>query len=86
MKHRLIFQLPITLPDVNIRYTIDGKIPDASSNLYTAPLQIDSTTVLRVRAFKDGYAPSITTTGTYFINEQIDLPVFSIATDPGKFF
>ena len=42
--------------------------------------------LLRVRAFKDGYAPSITTTGTYFINEQIDLPVFSIATDPANFF
>ena len=75
-----------TSPDVDIHYTVDGKIPDVSSSLYTAPLQIDSTTVLRVRAFKDGYAPSITTTGTYFINEQIDLPVFSIATEPANFF
>ena len=86
------YQTPITisishpLPDVNINYTTDGKIPDAFSNLYTIPLQIDSTTVLRVRAFKDGYSPSITTSGTYFINEQIDLPVFSIATDPANFF
>ncbi len=75
-----------SLQDVTIRYTTDGKIPSAGSDIYTVPLQIASTTVLRFRAFKDGYTPSITETRTYFINEQTDLPVFSLVTDPANFF
>ncbi|HEX7356227.1 MAG TPA: CotH kinase family protein, partial [Ignavibacteriaceae bacterium] len=74
------------LPDVIIRYTIDGTVPGILSNNYTSPLQIDSTSVLRFRAFKEGYTPSITETRTYFINEQTDLPVFSLVTDPDNFF
>jgi hypothetical protein len=75
-----------SLQDVTIRYTSDGKIPSSSSTVYTVPLQVDSTTVIRFRAFKDGYTPSITETRTYFINEQTDLPVFSLVTDPANFF
>ncbi len=74
------------LTDVTIRFTNDGTIPNSSSNIYSIPLQIDSTSVLRFRAFKDGYTPSITETRTYFINESTDLPVFSLVTDPANFF
>src|SRR5690606_290665 len=75
-----------TISGVTIRYTTDGKIPSSSSIVYSLPLQVDSTTVLRFRAFKDGYSPSITETRTYFINETTDLPVFSLVTDPDNFF
>lgn len=74
------------LTDVTIRFTNDGTIPNSSSNVYSIPLLIDSTSVLRFRAFKDGYTPSITETRTYFINESTDLPVFSLVTDPANFF
>ncbi|MDY0081792.1 MAG: CotH kinase family protein [Ignavibacteriaceae bacterium] len=72
--------------DAVIRYTTDGRIPSVTSNIYSVPLQIDSTSVLRFRAFKDGYTPSLTETRTYFINEYSDLPVFSLVTDPDNFF
>ncbi len=75
-----------TIQDVNIYFTTNGEIPTTESNLYTSALQFDSTSVLRVRAFKDGYTPSRTTTQTFFINEQTDLPVFSLVTDPANFF
>lgn len=75
-----------TISGVTIRYTTDGKIPSSSSTVYSLPLQVDSTTVLRFRAFKDGYSPGITETRTYFINETTDLPVFSLVTDPDNFF
>ncbi|HEX9252993.1 MAG TPA: CotH kinase family protein, partial [Ignavibacteriaceae bacterium] len=75
-----------SLPDAVIRFTSDGTIPTTSSNVYSSPLQIDSTSVLRFRAFKDGYTPSIAETRTYFINETTDLPVFSLVTDPANFF
>ncbi len=75
-----------SIQDVIIRFTSDGTIPESTSSVYIIPLQIDSTSVLRFRAFKDGYTPSITETRTYFINEQTDLPVFSLVTDPENFF
>ena len=64
------------IPDVTIRFTNDGTIPTSSSDVYLIPIQIDSTTVLRFRAFKDGFTPSITETRTYFINETTDLAGF----------
>jgi hypothetical protein len=75
-----------SLQDVIIRFTSDGTIPNSSSDIYSTSLQIDSTTALRFRAFKNGYTPSITDTRTYFINETTDLPVFSLVTDPANFF
>ena len=75
-----------SLQNVIIRYTSDGTPPTSSSDIYSIPLQIDSTTVIRFRAFKDGYTPSLTETRTYFINETTDLPVFSLVTDPANFF
>jgi len=74
------------LTGVTIRYTTDGKIPAASSSIYPDSLTIDSTSVLRYRAFKDGFTPSTTETRTFFINETTDLPVFSLVTDPANFF
>lgn len=75
-----------TFQDVTIRYTTDGRIPNELNDIYSTPIQIDSTSVLRFRAFKDGYTPSLTETRTYFINEVTDLPVFSLVTDPDNFF
>lgn len=70
----------------SIYYTRDGKIPTKKDNLYINPLTIDSTTVIRFRAFVDGYLPSETISQTYFINEKTTLPVFSLISDPDGFF
>lgn len=40
-----------------IRYTLDGSIPDRKSLLYEKPFVIDHTCVLKARGFKAGYAP-----------------------------
>ncbi|MGE5315820.1 MAG: CotH kinase family protein [Acidobacteriota bacterium] len=71
---------------VTIRCTTDGHTPGPTSPLYRKPVIASSTLVLRVRAFRDGYAPSDPVSGIYFINEKTDLPVFSIITDPENFF
>jgi hypothetical protein len=73
-------------PDVVIRYTIDGRIPTINDPFYTAPIQIDSTSILRLRTFKEGFMPGKTLSLSYFINEQTGLPVFSLITDPANFF
>jgi hypothetical protein len=41
-------------PGTQIRYTTDGSIPDAQANLYTGPITLKQTTVVKARCFKDG--------------------------------
>ncbi len=69
-------------PGWDIRYTLDGSEPDEQSTLYTGPINIDKTTVVRAKAFGDGVLPSDTQTHTFFMNVHHELPVISICTDP----
>lgn len=46
--------------DAWIRYTLDGSEPDPASPLYSGSLAISQSAMLRIRAFKEGYAPSLT--------------------------
>ncbi len=41
-------------PGVEIRYTLDGSKPGPESPLYEEPLKIDSTTIIKARAYDDG--------------------------------
>lgn len=64
-----------------IRYTIDGSDPTTASNLYTGPINVASTMVLRAVAF--GTDPSsFTETNTYFINETHTVPIVSVSSAP----
>ena len=56
----------------DIRYTLDGYAPNAGSALYTGPIDIESTTVIRARSFdpSDALATSMVSTNTYFIGED----------------
>jgi hypothetical protein len=82
------FTVTLTHPDAEAAfyYTRDGHTPTVSSTRYTAPIRIDSTTALRVLAFKSGLRPSVVVTATFFVQEPTTLPVFSLVTDPENFF
>lgn len=69
-----------------IRYTLDGSVPDYTSQIYSEPILISSTSVLRARAFNLGAMPSKILTNTYFINFSTALTVVSLSTNPGNFF
>ena len=62
------FSQPLTIKlsaqanNQTIRYTLDGSEPTEASNLYTAPLTITSTTVVKARTFVKGMPPSFTAT------------------------
>jgi len=62
-------------------FTLDGSKPTVNSNIYTSPIIVDSTTVIRAQVFETGILPSLITTSTYFIDESSELPVISIAID-----
>ncbi|MEM6645548.1 MAG: lamin tail domain-containing protein [Bacteroidota bacterium] len=49
-----------------IRYTTDGSVPTATTgSVYTSPLTISESTVLRVAAFRSGFVPSPVETRTF---------------------
>jgi hypothetical protein len=64
-------------PTVTIYYTTDGSTPTTSSTVYSGPITISTTTVLKSIAVAPGYTNSTVTTGTYTINGQTADPVFS---------
>ncbi len=68
--------------DGTIFYTMDGSVPDEGAQTYQSPILISKTTVLRARIIEKGALPGPVLTHTYFINENTDLPVVSISTNP----
>ena len=67
-------------------YTLDGSEPTMYSTLYTQPLVLTETTVVRVRSYEEGKLPSNVVTASYIINENHTLPVISIAANPSDIF
>ena len=67
-----------------IYYTTDGSAPTEESTLYTFPIHIDKTLVVRARAFLDNALPGPLGIETFFVNENLHLPVISLATDPAN--
>lgn len=80
--------LSITSATGLVRYTLDGKDPNQTSALYTIPINIDTTTVVRARTYSTNplELPSEIITNTYFINEDITLPVVALTSDPYNLF
>lgn len=77
-----VTQVTVALSGENIRYTLDGSVPTAESALYTQPITLTATGVIRAASFCDGAMPSDTVTASYIINEGHTLPVLSLAADP----
>lgn len=77
----------LTSASGQIRYTLDGSNPRSTSPLYSAPLDITATTVVRARCFEAGRPPGPILTRTYFRGETIGgVPYVSVVADPGTLF
>ncbi len=74
------------MQDASIYYTLDGEEPDESSVLYSGQFNLDSTTVVRAKAFKDGYLASDIASHAYFVDETYSLPILSLVTSPDDMF
>ncbi len=72
--------------DSRIFYTLDARDPDTTSMEYSTPINIQNTTVLKAFSIKAGHLPAPTIYHTYFINEETDLPVVSLTSDPYNLF
>lgn len=73
-------------PGQYIRYSTDGSDPDATSNLYTQPIHINRTTVVRAKVFGSGLPGRIVTHSYLFETPPAHLPVVAIAGTPAHFW
>ncbi len=69
-------------PQHEVYYTLDGSVPSKTSQRYNSPISITKTSVLRAREFSSDGVASVTVTRNYLINENIQLPVICLTTDP----
>ncbi len=56
-----------TPEDAEIRYTTDGTEPNEKSLLYEKPLLIENSTIVKYKAYKDGFLPSQTQISKYSV-------------------
>lgn len=68
-----------------IRYTTDGTEPTAASSLYTEPLVLEKSTILRAIALEDGKVTSRIATGSYIFYDTY-MPVCSLVAPPDSLF
>ncbi len=70
-----------------IYYTTNGDFPTVNSTLYTgAAININATQSIRAFAVKPGFTNSQPSDATYLINENHNIPLLYITTDPDNFF
>ena len=60
--------------DAKIYYTLDGKVPDQNSPLYTKPILLTQKTILKAISFTDEYFPSKVFKKTYASSLLDELP------------
>ncbi|MCH2064521.1 MAG: lamin tail domain-containing protein [Roseibacillus sp.] len=81
------FNLRLTSPDPQavIRYTADGSEPTSrNGTIYSAPIPVESTRIIRAAAFRTDYLSSEIITHSYFYDESSairSLPIVSVSTD-----
>lgn len=69
-----------------IYYTLDGSTPSESSQVYSAPIPLDATTVVRAINVEPGKLASGSADLSYIVNEGHTLPVASLVADPDDLF
>ena len=69
-----------------IHYTLDSTTPTENDPLYTGPIDLTKTSVIRARCFRDGYVSSDVFAATYVINEHHSLEVACLVSEPSGLF
>jgi hypothetical protein len=76
----------VTINGSNIRYTLDGSMPNPSALAYNTPLSVDQTTTIRAVNYETGKLPAVVTYAAYFIGAPTQLPVVHITANPEDLF
>ena len=76
-------------PGAVVRYTVNGQEPTSVSPMASGAIPIGSSTILRARAFLEGWIPSDTVTNTYLVNQSAarrSLPAVCLGGDEQQTF
>lgn len=73
-------------PGATIYYTLDCTDPTTSSTLYTGPITVSSTTVVRASAYASGELPSYANSQTYLFGVSHTVRVVSVVSDPDNLY
>ena len=76
-------EISSTEPNSAIFYTTNGSYPTNSSNLYTSPININETVIIKAITISSNtnIHESFLEYGTYFINDTYTIPVLSVSGD-----
>ncbi len=77
---------PLSSDGVTLRFTDDGTKPTRESTEFSSYTVGDKNTVLRVRAYKDGYLPSEVESFTFITEQKHDIPFVALSCDPQDLF
>lgn len=78
--------ISVSTPDATIYYTTNGTEPTTADALYTGPVFIDETTMLKARAFKPNYLSSRVATNTFIEFDNYGLDIISLSTAHSNWF
>jgi len=76
--------LNVSSPNAIIRYTLDCSNPIQENPVYTAPIEINQTTIVRARTFEADYVPSNIISHTYILDQQFSIATLSLVTEPAN--
>ena len=79
-------KIELTAKKGEIRYTTDGSVPTEKSRLYKNPIEIKKNTVIRARAFLEGFVPSDTVNATFLTERQHGIDVVFLTTDEDNLY
>ena len=65
---------------------MDASEPNENSLVYSEPIYINETTIVRAKVFEEGYIPSYTHSRAFIYNVNHTLPIISLITDPSNLF
>ena len=66
-------------------YTLDGSIPNTNSKVYTGPIFLSKTTVVKAISYDQNRITGSPAVGTYIINENHNIPVMSVSLNGSDF-
>jgi hypothetical protein len=76
----------VPFPNFEIRYTLGGAAPSATSTLYSGPITVAQDTVIRAAGFLEGQRVTRALSRSFFIRPRsLALPVISVSMNPADF-